>query len=226
MKQADLDAHSVKWNATDSWVERLQAYPRVLTALKDEKVSGGGIRRAFVHGYADSDEVELFLVAMAWGFGSRVRGKLQKAMLGSPPRAKIRGIVDAVQLRGALAGWNTLFDENTRISGLGCAFGTKLLYFAAYNTTTNGPRPLILDSNVRIALLDAGTGICADSRKVLWQDYVEYLELAQRWGEHHTWQVTPEVAEYTLFERSKRLVDWQNERRKARKDGEVASTST
>ena len=76
MKQADLDAHSVKWNATDSWVERLQAYPRVLTALKDEKVSGGGIRRAFVHGYADSDEVELFLVAMAWGFGSRGAGKV------------------------------------------------------------------------------------------------------------------------------------------------------
>lgn len=118
----------------------LAGFPAVLAALETETEGhDGNIRREFVHSYAGRDPVELFHVAMAWGFGrTSVRWPPQHLILKNPPRAAISGIVEAVRSEGAEAGWRALFGEH-RIQGLGYAFGTKLLYFAGYTGSCPGP---------------------------------------------------------------------------------------
>jgi hypothetical protein len=214
--QQDLAGQTAKWRTTKKWRDWLARYPAVLEALEEEaRHHDGSIRREFVHSYADHDAVELFYVAMAWGFGvTNVRWPAQQAILSHPPRAEIEGIAEAVRGSGAEAGWHALFGIH-RIAGLGYAFGTKLLYFAGYSSGCPGPRPLILDANVLSALHDAGTGILA-SGEVRRADYLGYLNLAGQWAASPSWpEGTAEIAEYALFERGRELNDLVASRRKA-----------
>lgn len=214
--QQDLRSQTAKWSATKKWSGWLAGHPDVLEALKDEtRDHNGSIRREFVHSYSDRDAVELFYVTMAWGFGAtNVRWPGQQAILNDPPRSKIEGIVKAVRTDGAEAGWRALYGHH-RITGLGYAFGTKLLYFAGYTSGCAEPRPLILDANVLSALHDSGTGILA-SGGVWCADYVAYLQLASQWAADPAWpEGTSELVEYTLFERGRELNDVTANRRKA-----------
>ena len=177
----------------------IELFPDLLAALRVEiqRDDRKGIRRSFVFEYKDGNQFELFMAAMAWGFGSSVRYKGHRKLLAGPPRQQIDSITDAVKHEGAAAGWTALYGD-ARVAGLGWGFGTKLLYFAGYHANTPGPRPLILDSFVRIALRDAGTGLCPTDEVQL-SDYLEYLELAQQWANHPSWRVTPEVVEFALL---------------------------
>jgi len=217
MTQQDIDSQPARWRPTERWRHWLGAYPMVLAALEEETLShAGDIRREFVHSYADHDPVELFYVAMAWGFGStNVRWPAQQVILTVPPRRDIEGIVKAVRSNGAEAGWRALFGD-FRIHGLGYSFGTKLLYFAGYRSSCVGLRPLILDANVLSALHDAGTGILATG-EVQCAEYMEYLRLTEQWAANPAWRDgTPEIVEYGLFERGRELNENVKQRRKAR----------
>jgi hypothetical protein len=215
---ADVNAQPAPWKLTTAWKERLRSHSGLLAALQEEMVSHGRIRRRFVHSYARSAPVELFLVTMVWGFGAtNVRWPGQNTLLADPPRDKIQAVITAVQTGGALAGWKALFHPDTKIDGLGMAFGTKLLYFAGYESRLR-PRPLILDHNVRVALLDAGTGLCVHP-EVRSSDYLDYLELAEAWASTMTFDgVTPgpDVVELALFRRGSVLLEAENDRRRAR----------
>lgn len=210
----DLAKQAVRWNATAKWSSWLAGYPAVFQALRDEVHDHGGcIRREFVHSYASRDPVELFYVTMAWGLGTtNVRWRGHQEILSAPPSKSITGIVHEVQTAGAGAGWHALYG-NYSISGLGYAFGTKVLYFAGYHSGCPGPRPLILDGNVLSALHDAGTGFLASGR-VRYADYLGYLNLVRAWADDSAWpEGTPELAEYALFERGRELNDLAARRR-------------
>jgi hypothetical protein len=171
-----------------------------------EVSSHGGIRRAFVHERATGNPVDLFLAAMAWGYGrSEPRFPAMRQMLVGTKAAAltqpgdIAAIVLQTQTLGAAAGWSALFGAN-RVAGLNLSFGTKLLYFAGYSVSSPGPRPLILDDNVRKALATLAPGTVAPvGRQVRSVQYLAYLNLAAQWGSDPTWNETPEVAEYALF---------------------------
>lgn len=216
---SDRDGQPARWTETKKWESILIGHAALRQALTDEVEDRASIRREFVHGYADKDPVELFLATMAWGFGStNARWPKQSSMLSSPPRRRIQAIVKAVQKDGAEAGWRALFAEKTKVSGLGYAFGTKLLYFAGYKFTQT-QRPLILDWNDKIALLDSGAGVCVHPE--MWRsDYLDYIDLAEDWAKQITAsgnEIESDVVEYALFERGRQLLSAENGRRSAAK---------
>lgn len=202
--QRAVQNHLVPWVLDGTWQIALQGYPAVQRNLQNEVRQHGGIRRSFVKSHANGDPVELFLMAMAWGFGTTpVHYPAHRQMLnGHYPRAQIRAIVTTVQNQGAAAGWSALLKQH-HVPGLGPSFGTKLLYFAGYGSNCPGPRPLILDMNVRKAL--NGPHIGLQPPLGMWRaDYERYLELAQQWSADPHWSGTPELVEFALFDLGRR----------------------
>jgi hypothetical protein len=205
--RADVNNQRTGWRPTPFWRQALAGNGALFDALVDEVAAHGGIRRVFVHGRATGDPVELFLAAMAWGFGSGpVRYPRQRAMLVGPTAAaaaaaaNITHIVSQTQTVGAGAGWSALLTSH-KVDGLEMSFGTKLLYFAGYSINSPGPRPLILDKRVRAALVALQPGVVPPPpKKVFSHHYLAYLELAAQWATDPRWNQSPDVVEYALFQ--------------------------
>jgi len=214
----DVASQRVPWSA-ESWGQVLRGHPILAADIEREVDENSGIRRAFVHDRAADNPVELFLTAMAWGFGTTSYGPSRVAKIMADPgvESKLANIVNDVRTRGGADGWKSLLLTN-KIPYLGMAYGTKLLYFAGYSSDCPGPRPLVLDQFVRASLVHFGVPRAA--KGTLWRDdYVTYLTIAERWAADPAWDVTPEVAEFGLFTEGKRIAD------RAVDDGDSESVS-
>lgn len=208
---ADVCNQRVAWKPTDPWRQALTEHRQLLEALTNEAIEHGGIRRSFVHERAIGDSVELFLAMMAWGLGRRVRGRYTRyqwnllagpaAVYSNPAtQRKICRIVEATQRQGAAAGWHSLL-VTQKIRGFEMYFGTKLLYFAGYSLVAEGPKPLIMDTNVRNGLARLRPDMLSPhgGRQVSRVEYVGYLEQAAAWASEAHWNQSPDTVEYGLF---------------------------
>jgi len=195
-----VDDHRVPWSLTEFWKSALDQHQELQEALVEENQVNDGIRRSFVKSYATGNPDELFLAAMAWGFGStNVRWPDHKAMLTAPLASDdLAGIINAVRTGGAGQGWSALSGSH-HIPGLGKAFGTKLLYFAGYESNCPGPRPLILDNRVSCGLARYVPG-WKDRYATTRDEYLWYLEIAQAWAQTESWNGDEEAVEFALFE--------------------------
>jgi len=196
---ANVENQRVKW-IPSRWQKVFEGHEAAYRALVDHSQGAGGIARSFIHAQASGDPVDLFLMAMVWGYRPKDFGTSRTERILEQDRVgeKIAAIVDATRREGAAAGWSALLNTH-RIPGLEMSFGTKLLYFAGYSTE-HWPRPLILDKRVRTSLQTVAPGTVPAKGKVLKADYLRYLELAEQWAADRTWRQQPDVVEYALFD--------------------------
>lgn len=195
---AAMEAQRVKW-IPSRWKDTFVGHETAYKALEAHSETAGGIARSFIHEQAAGDPVDLFLMAMAWGYKPKDYGPTRtlRILQHNGAEEKIAAIVNATRSEGAAAGWSALLGAH-KIKGLNMAFGTKLLYFAGY-TTEHRPRPLILDKRVRTALQTVAPGTVPSKGKVWKEDYLGYLELAESWANDPLWRQEADVVEYGLF---------------------------
>lgn len=174
------------------WDESLPAVPSV---LQDGKVDARGrqnITRSDLFSMGATvtraqDAVNFYVAVCSWGAGSKARDIYRRIPTLSEPAVGeklLEGILlardpetpakDAYQAFYATAQY--------RLKGLGPAFFTKLLYFAADPSDTRELRHLILDQKVAASI--------GWPNKVWWDtsEYVDYLELV-----NETMQQMPEA---------------------------------
>lgn len=185
--QQPINWYGRQWAAKSKWHretrKRLEALADTLDpAGQAEKLV---IRRSDVFARRD-DPVDLFLAAMAWGFGTTGYGWWRTAEMvntaGRNAEKKVRDAVAAYHTAWTEGGAETLalawtYGEG-KIAGLGPAFASKVAYFALYDLDS-GKGPLIADLNTAWSLwaLDGTWDSRYDADK-----YAHYVEWCEGWG--------------------------------------------
>ena len=190
-----VESHSVWWNSdawvdADLWDDEARRRIRNLACRLDDRTRDDGwrkISRSEVFDRADN-ALDLYLTAMAFGFGDRGYGWYRTAV--ALKHAGHSGIERAVEgLREASAGgdfaqtWRAWSRGGpAKIEGIDTAFASKLAYFACFDRTS-ARGPLVADANTAWALWALeGTW---DSRTSgdRYRRYVEWAEeVAERLG--------------------------------------------
>ncbi len=143
------------------------------------------------------DAVSFYTAVCAWGAGTNGQQTYRCLKPLFDPHAPIKLLhgLQSASASGADGGY-ALFNHGgpSKIKGLGPAFFTKLLYFAAGQPSPADTRhPLILDSRVAFSLGWKVTGSWPIS------DYSRYLDLVEQ--VHKFWRpdLPTDVIEFTLF---------------------------
>lgn len=124
-----------------------------------------------------ADAVEFYVAVCSWGVGAKARDVHRRMAALKHPEAAERLLGGFREVQGpdgsALAGYHAFSSSDVAyLKGLGPAFFTKLLYFAAGEPTVDQDgHPLILDQKVAKAI--------GWPAKTWWsaQEYQDYLEL-------------------------------------------------
>ena len=129
----------------DLWIGAFPTHERALLALP-RVLDRAAVRKSCARAAEDSITAEAaFVAAMAWGYGKvgyAVHRVTEILTSTSNASSHLRHAVDVLMAAGALAAYRTLTKES-RLFGLGPAFGTKFLYFC--QPADQPVRALILD---------------------------------------------------------------------------------
>jgi hypothetical protein len=220
----DPDHHEVEW-IPSRWSSRVD-----ISVLPERPQREGSIRRRDLFDLADRVMADaddraaeaLLIGVVAWGSGKGLRRagvadgdprgpwRAQQA-LSVPTRAgaiaRIRRAVEVTRRDGGWASYAALSHREVgKLAAMGESFFTKLIYASGHHrTAAPRPLPLILDTNVRKALVrNRGILKCEEWRlNFTPQAYRQYLLIAHTWAE--LWGTRSDSVEYALFQRGKRL---------------------
>jgi len=122
----------IDWSLT-SWVKEFPEHEVFLTQLKKRNL--GLLDRHTVYGvvseYLTKGELEVaFLVVMIWGFGFRGYGRFRSNKIIEDTNfiSSLEKTVMALNKGDVISAYENLIENGP--DGLGCAFGSKFLYFA------------------------------------------------------------------------------------------------
>ncbi len=212
----DPDADGVEW-LPEQWRSRVPI--EWLTARLGGPCPGGRCRiyrRDLFKLAADAltgerDAVALLLGVVVWGAGRTDRRGPWKAAQalgmgsqhepGKEAIARIRHAVGVTREEGGWAGYAALSARGpAKLRQMGESYFTKLTYAAGYGCDAVPlPWPLILDDNVRKALVRPG-GILDDEDWTLYHSpvaYRQYLCIVGTWAQ--MWDTPADHVEYALF---------------------------
>lgn len=191
------------------WPEHLRA--RMPKILREVPPNGAkqSISRKDVFGYRPSGDwtidtaLEFYVAACAWGTGNKAQSVHRVVTPLSRPDAADRLLAGLQSAQTGSPettyyGFNNM--EGHKLWGLGPAFFTKLMYFAAGEPTAATRRhPLILDARVAKSL--------GWKRRTGWrttagtQSYAAYLDVVEEVRSEGPWSDVPaDVLEYRLFQ--------------------------
>jgi len=186
----------IDWNLA-SWVKEFPEHNEFLLELKRKNL--GLLDRNTVHGVVSScltkGELEVaFLVVMIWGFGFRGYGRFRsnKIMEDKAFKGSLKKTIEALDKGDVFGAYEHLIENGP--DGLGCAFGSKFLYFAAAKKMEN--YPLIIDSLVCTAINNSGLArVAVQSLKA-----DKYFELIKKFHEAAAfYEIQPDELEELLF---------------------------
>lgn len=186
----------IDWNLA-SWVKEFQEHEEFLAQLKKKNL--GLLDRKTVHGVVSScltkgELEEAFLVVMIWGFGFRGYGRFRsnKIIEDKAFKSSLENTVEALNNGDLISAYEHLIENGPE--GLGCAFGSKFLYFAASKKMEN--YPLIVDSLISTAINNGGLGHIAISNLKA----AKYVELIKKFHEAAAfYEIQPDELEELLF---------------------------
>ena len=186
----------IDWNLA-SWAKEFPEHQEFFVELKKKNL--GLLDRNTVHGVVSScltkGELEVaFLVVMIWGFGFRGYGRFRsnKIIEDKAFKSSLKKTIEALNQGDVIGAYEHLIENGP--DGLGCAFGSKFLYFAASKQMEN--YPLIIDSLVGTAINNAGLArIAVQSLKA-----DKYFELIKKFHEAAAfYEIQPDELEELLF---------------------------
>jgi len=141
---------------------------------------------------------QLFLASMIWGFGTTGYGASRVAKMiasnGLSLSTKINQIIASAQ-QGPESAWDAI-TANSKIRGLGVAFGSKLAYFASLQADPDRPSILIADINTSRGIWNASGTEIKRSVEVR-SAYRSYVKTAHEWATEL--RVRADLIEYALF---------------------------
>ena len=186
----------IDWNLA-SWAKEFPKHKEFLTELKKKNLGlldRNNVRQAVSNCLA-KDELEVaFLVVMIWGFGFRGYGRFRsnKIIEDKAFKSSLEKTIEALHKGDVVGAYEHLIENGP--DGLGCAFGSKFLYFAASKKMEN--YPLIIDSLVGTAINNAGLAhIAVQSLKA-----DKYFELIKKFHEAAAfYEIQPDELEELLF---------------------------
>lgn len=186
----------IDWNLA-SWVKEFHEHEEFLTQLKKKNL--GLLDRNTVRGVVrdclgKGDLEVAFLAVMIWGFGFRGYGRFRsnKIIEDKAFKSSLEKTVEALNEGDVISAYEHLIENGP--DGLGCAFGSKFLYFAAPKDIKN--YPLIIDSLVAIAINNAGF----NKIKVQSLKADKYFDLIKKFHEAAAfYEIQPDELEELLF---------------------------
>lgn len=214
----DLRAFAESWNPSIDWLdlseeihpERWQKPNYVhLVALCGKRLTNlpNGLSRDDIFEVAQgasADPVTAFLWTMAWGHNGNSMGASRTERIAGQANAaaNLAQIIGSAQAGNIQAAFNGLHGP-FNIPRLATSFGSKLVYFAGYNSGPDSTQPLIMDSFVTSALAEVIDPTLAraawNHQTRLWDEYWGYCELIRTIRNKYVPDARIDLVEYWLW---------------------------
>ena len=192
-----------RWLSPELWPAELELLPIV---GRFHQIDREDVFRLSTAVGTPAGAVRSYVATCVWGTGTAGVGVARRArplLAHDDAGERLLKAIETLRVDGAVAAYERLQKGgDAHLTGLGPGFFTKVLYFAGWGAPA-GPRPLILDRYVVLALNEQAGFNWRMNWNWTADQYARYLETAANWAD--AWGTTADVVERALFDHGKTL---------------------